>query len=877
MATKPITNESVVKHTLSNGLTVLTKEVHVAPVVACYVWYKVGARNERPGITGISHWVEHMLFKGTPKFPKEELKRQIERHGGRWNGFTNTDYTAYFEVLPADKIAFALEMEADRMQNSVVDENEVAVERTVILSEREGAENHPQFLLREEVQAAAYKAHPYQWGVIGWKSDLQSITRDDLYTYYRTYYVPNNAVLVVVGDFDTEEIMADIRRYFEKIPAGDAVLEPRTIEPPQNGERRVIVRKEGNIAHVDIAYHIPAIGDTDIYPLDVLQRVLSYGRSSRIYKELVDTELATSANLFIRGTKDPGLAWMSAEVRDGIKPEDVEQAFLPTIENVQSELVSDAELKKAINQAEAGFVYAQDSVSNQAGQLGYYESIYSHTLLDEYLNNIRNVTKADVQRVAQQYFVADNRTVGYFIPIPPTGANTSAGSPAPSNGGEFYYCANSEDGMQKSTKSIFAQNGRSPAREILDNGLVVIVQENHAIPVVSISGRLKAGGMYDTDEYAGCADFVASMLTRGTTTRTWQQIAEETESVGASVGVGGGTELVRFSARSLSKDFNLVLDVLSDVLRNPNFPTEEIDKHRNQVLSWFKAWDDDPAQVAERELRALLYPTGHPHHRRLQGYEDTITKLEREHLCDFHAQYYRPDATIIAVVGNIDTETAIAKVTEAFGDWQGTGEPPAFVIPTAEMQEPSRKIISMMDKSQVEVFLGHIGISRTNPDFYAVDVMNRILGGSAGIGRLFNYVRDVQGLAYGVWSRFSAGLGEGPFIARAGVNPKNVERAVQSILDEITRLKEDGITEQELADAQDMLVGTFALSMETNGGIANVLLDAEVFGLGLDYPQQHEQLYRAVTKEQAGNAARKYLHPERCTLVIAGPYTESTQ
>ena len=409
-------NGKVAEFTLSNGLKVLLKEIHVAPVAACYIWYKVGARNEYPGITGISHWVEHILFKGTPSLPKEELKRQIERNGGRWNGFTNADYTAYFEILPVDKIELALKLESDRMQNSIFDESEIESERTVILSEREGAENHPQFLLREEVQAAAYKAHPYQWGVIGWKSDLQSITREDLYNYYRDYYVPNNAILVLVGDFDTEQILKKVNDYFQDIPAGGNISEPRTVEPEQHGEKRVIVRKEGNIAYVNLAYHIPAVSSQDIYPLDVLRMVLSYGRTSKIYRNIVDKELATSAAFYTGRNKDPGLAWIYAEVRDSVKPEAVEQALLNEVSTIQSELVSDVELNRAINQAEAGFVYQQDSVSNQAHGLGYYESIISHQFLDSYLQNIRSVSKEDIQRVAQKYLCEDNRTVGYFIP-----------------------------------------------------------------------------------------------------------------------------------------------------------------------------------------------------------------------------------------------------------------------------------------------------------------------------------------------------------------------------------------------------------------------------------------------------------------------------
>jgi len=878
-------NDEVTEHLLSNGLKVLIKEVHAAPVASCYIWYKVGARNERPGITGISHWVEHMLFKGTPSFPKEELKRVIERNGGQWNGFTSTDYTAYFETLPADKIELGIHLEADRMHNSIFDEDEVGRERTVVLSEREGAENHPQFLLREEVQATAYKAHPYQWGIIGWKSDLQSITREDLYNYYRDYYAPNNATLVLVGDFDTDDILKKADKYFGGICAGKPVPHPRTTEPEQYGERRVIVRKAGNLAHINIAYHVPAVGHEDIYPLSVLQAVLSQGRSSRLYKAIVHQELATSASFYVGITIDPGLAWLNAEANASTTPDKVEEALIAEIEKVQSKFVADDELTRAINQAEANFIYAQDSVSRQASGLGYYETIASYKYVYTYLDNIRKVTKEDIQRVAAKYLLADNRTVGYFIPIQSGGKRMTNQTNAPNapnyseQAGSMLYYKSPFNGSQNAVSgNPAAKSGSSaspsgtPERVVLDNGLVLITAENRVLPVVAISGRLKAGGMYDTDEQAGIGDFVAHTLAKGTSSRTWQQVAEEIESVGASINFWGGIETASFSARLLTKDFEKVLSVLSDVLLHPIFPKEEIEKYQAQLRSRLKSWDDNPSSVADREIRTLIYPAGHPYHRRLQGYEETISKFKGDELFSFYHQYYRPDVAIIAVVGDIEAEDVREKIKNTFGDWKADGKPADFVIPPVKMQEASKKSISMMDKSQVEIALGHNGISRKNPDFYAVDVMNRILGGSAGLGRLFNYVRDVEGLAYGVWSSFSAGLGEGPFIARAGVNPQNVQRAIQSILNQIQQLKEDGITEQELEDAQNMLAGTFALSVETNGGIANVLLNSELFGLGLDYPKKHAQIYRAVTKEQVEKAALKYLHPDKCSLVTAGPY-----
>ena len=413
----------IIEHRLANGLKALTKEVHAAPVVGCYIWYKVGARNEKPGLTGVSHWVEHMQFKGTPNFPKEKLNRLIEGNGGKWNAFTSTDYTAYYETLPADKVSIALAMEADRMRNSAFDPVEVEAERTVILSEREGYENSPQFVLREEVLATAYKAHPYQWGIIGWPSDLNAMTRDDLYTYYSETYVPNNATLVVVGDFRTSELMKEVETHFGALPTGKAIQNPVTVEPEQRGERRVTVRKEGHIAYVEIAYHIPAAGHPDLYVLDVLSTVLSLGKTSRLYRALVDKQLAMSAYFYPDFTKDAGLATAFAEAQVGVESDTIEVALLNEISCLQNDLVTEVELQRAVNQTEAHFVFSMDSVSSQAAQIGYYETLASHKYLDTYLDNIRAVTREQIREVAQKYLTENNRTVGHFRPIVPHGGS----------------------------------------------------------------------------------------------------------------------------------------------------------------------------------------------------------------------------------------------------------------------------------------------------------------------------------------------------------------------------------------------------------------------------------------------------------------------
>ncbi len=413
---------------LDNGLVVLLKETCAAPVATCWIWYRVGGRNERPGLTGISHWTEHMMFKGTPAFPKGEIMRLVNKNGGVLNGFTSQDHTTYFETLPADRIELGLRIEADRMSNSVFDPGEVESERTVILSERQGAENSPSFLLFEEVSAAAFHVHPYGHQVLGWKEDLQRIARDDLWRHYRTYYSPRNAILVLVGNFEAPAMLEAVKTHFGPIPAGPEPPLVNVIEPPQRAERRVTVRQPGTTAYFQAVYHVPDVHHPDYYPLLVLDGILSgakpmslsspsvTNKSARIYRALVETELAASATSSFGGNLDPGLFSFSATVRAGRTLEEVEAAMLTEIRRVIDEPVEDAEQAKTLKQSRAQFAYANESVSNQAHWLGRMEMIESYRRLYIFLDHLSAVTQEDVQRVAQTYFQPDHLTIGWFVP-----------------------------------------------------------------------------------------------------------------------------------------------------------------------------------------------------------------------------------------------------------------------------------------------------------------------------------------------------------------------------------------------------------------------------------------------------------------------------
>ncbi len=422
---------------LENGLTIFIQEIHTAPLASVWCWYKVGSRDELPGFTGVSHWVEHMNFKGTTNIPREKVKGIIEEFGGSWNGYTWIDQTTYLETATRDALDRMLFIEAERMANGLYEPEEVDSERTVIISELEGGENDPDQLLEMEVNAAAFKAHPYGHPTIGWLSDLQRMTRDDLYGYYRRYYVPNNATLVVVGDVDPDDVIRRASHHFGGIAPG--ALPPRLLsaEPAQVGERRVTVEKEGTTAYLKLAYHAPAATDESFFPMLVIDTVLAGAkglnlwssfrtpppqRSARLYRALVEGRLASSVSAGLLPTSDPYLYTVSVTAREGAELEAVERAALAEIDRLAREGVTDPELEKAKNQLRARLVFENDSVTNIAHQLGYFQTVASVDLFLSLRRRIESVTREQVAGAAARHLRPSNRTVGWFKPIGPPGA-----------------------------------------------------------------------------------------------------------------------------------------------------------------------------------------------------------------------------------------------------------------------------------------------------------------------------------------------------------------------------------------------------------------------------------------------------------------------
>ena len=425
--------------TFDNGLKVLVQEEHTAPLASVWCWYKVGSKDERPGLTGVSHWVEHMNFKGTTNIPRDQIKGIIEQVGGGWNGYTWIDQTTYLETATRDALDRMLFIESERMANCLYHPDDCESERTVIISELQGGENDPDQLLDQELTATAFKAHPYRHPTIGWLTDLQTMTRDDLYGYYRRYYVPNNATLVIIGDVDTDEALRRAEHYFGAIPAGEVAARMRTVEPEQTGERRLTIRKPGTTAYLKVGYHAPAIGDPQFFALLALDAVLTGAkglnlwssfrmppaqRRARLYRALVERGLASLVGGALLPTAEPFLYTVSVTATEGTPLASAEAALLEEMDRVRQNGVTDAELAKAKQQLKARLVFDNDSITNIAHQLGYFETI---TGVDTFLTlqqRIAAVSLDEVAAAAASTFSASNRTIGWFDPLPAEGTAT---------------------------------------------------------------------------------------------------------------------------------------------------------------------------------------------------------------------------------------------------------------------------------------------------------------------------------------------------------------------------------------------------------------------------------------------------------------------
>ncbi len=902
-ATPLALTQDVRKTVLDNGLTVLTKEVHSAPVVTVQVWYKIGSRDEAPGVNGIAHQLEHMMFKGTTDRPIQ-FGRLFSALGSESNAFTSYDNTVYFGTIQREKLKALLTLEADRMQNSSIEPQQLAKEKRVVISELQGYENSPGYRLSRTVMRSAFPTQAYGLPVGGTKADVEKFTVEQVRYYYHKYYSPKNATLVIVGDFQTEPTLAAVKETFGKVQnrelkgEGDAPStpnaapanqssnpQPSNVQPAtsQRQQAPIVLRQEGSAKFLQEVYPLPAVNHPDVPALDVMDYILTGGRNSRLYQALVESGLASGMSGGAINLSKAGWYELSATAAPGQELEKIDQVLASELAKLRDKGVTEEELNRAKTQLTATVILGNRDITSQAMQLGSDQSIagdYRYT--ERYLATVKNIGSADVQRVAQTYLASANRTVGFFEPTKLDGkaGTTSTGATQTS---ESFNAGPPVDPAEvaKYLPSIDSANTQVtqslPQEFRLANGLRVLLLPDPSTPTVTLSGYMRAGTEFDSAPKAGLASLTAENLMNGTKTRDALQIAKALEERGASLGFGANREGVSIEGNSLAADLPILIQTFADVVQNATFPTEKLELTRQQALTSLKVELDTPSVLARRTFQQTIYPENHPFH--AFPTDNSLKGISREDLVTFYQQHYRPDTTILTLVGDFDAAKVRSLLESQLSQWQASGKPLVANYPKVELPKTLVRLNPVMPgKAQSITYLGYKGIDRKDPRFYAASVLNQIVGGDTLSSRLGTEIRDRQGLTYGIYSYFQAGLNPGPFLIQMQTAPEDASKAIASTISLLKNIQEKGVTSAEVAAAKRSITSQYPVALANPDGLAQTILSNEVYGLGPSEIREFLNQIKAVTVDQVNQSAKELLHPDNLVVVTAGPsVSASTQ
>jgi zinc protease len=858
--------EGIRTETLPNGLRVFFKPVPGASTVTTMVAYKVGSADENLDATGLSHYLEHLMFKGTDKLMPGDIDRMTQRAGGRNNAYTTEDFTTYHFDFAADRWDTALQIEADRMRNLCIDaKHEFEQEKGAVVSELEMDEDQPFDLEGKAILPLLFgKTTPYGHPVIGERQHVRGATAAIIKSHYDRWYHPNNAVLVIVGGFDEAQALARIKELFSPIPS--APLPERKTATPVHRDApvRIDLPSKFEVPRLVMGLNGVRSGDTDSYALDVVQSVLSSGKTSRLYRKLVEEEgIASGVAASNNAGRFPGWFSVQVELLKGQPRERAEQLVLAELKRLAEEPISPAELRRVQRGIVAGFVFGHESVHELADSITRGVTVNDLDYLKTYLPKITAVTAADVQAAARKYLDAQRRVVVWSVPKD-AAAGGADGAVKPSKRQERHA------GDAATANGGFTLT--NTRRVVLPNGLTLLLLENHRLPIVVAEAYVKGTRLSEPADKAGVASLVGDLLDEGTATRTGQQIATAIEDVGGILSTGAAGA----SVRVLTPDRSLGLDQLFDCLIHPSFPKDAFERKRAQHVSALID-DEQRADVrAQRGFLELVYGPKHPLSRPSKGLRPIVEKLTPADCKAFHDARFVPNNTVVALVGDFQTPEVVAEITRQTAGWK-SAPPPKPDLPAVEKPETfTQKIITVPDSAQLYVFLGHAGIRRDSPDYYKLLVMDYVLGtGSGFTDRLSASLRDRQGLAYSVSASITSNASEerGTFTGSIATFPDKFAPVKEGFLREINRIRTEAPSAQEVEDAKKYLLGSLPFHFTTSAAVAGQLLQIERFRLGFDYLDTFRKEVATVTPADVQAVARKYLDPDHMALVAAGPVT----
>lgn len=862
------------EYTLKNGLRVILHQDKSTPIVTVGTWYHVGAKNEVAGRTGFAHLFEHMMFQGSKNYDADYFT-PLQEAGGSVNGTTNQDRTWYFETVPSNFLELALFMEADRLANLLpaMTQEKLDNQRDVVKNERrQRVDNQPYGTAFEKIGAIMYpKGHPYNWTTIGSLEDLQAASMDDVKGFFRQYYVPNNTILVLSGDFDEKQARTWIDKYFAVMEKGGEITRPNPPMPKLDKEIRETVEDNVPLPRRYFVWHGVRAYAADEPALDILGFVLSSGRTSRLQSNLIySKELAQQVGAGNGSNEIGGTFQITATARPGKSLDDIEKEIDAEIANIKKTPPTADEMSRALNTIESGTISDLQTILGKAGQLTTYEGYLGKAnWFQEDLDRYRKVTAADVQRVANTYLGA-NRLVMSYVPRTGEGPRADRGADRPTS----VKSEKKDEARLAAQTAALPKPGPNPKFALpaiektkLKNGLEVWMVEQNELPLVSMNLVLGTGWTNEPNSKVGVGNMTAQLLDDGTTTLSATEIANRQQALGVNINSGSSWDSTNVTLQTLTKNLDEALALYADIVQNPAFPATELESLKRRAVVGLRQQKANPNAISGVVYNKVLYGD-HPYGRTTT--EATIGAITRDDLVGYYNSTYRPNNGTLIVVGSFDKAALKDKLEKAFASWK-PGDVSVNELPTAKPQEKAGIfIVDRPNSAQSVVSVGQIGVDRMNPDYVALQVMNTILGGGF-TARINMNLREDKGYTYGARSGFTFRRGAGPFEAGGDIQTAVTKESIVELMKELNGIRGAiPVTQKELDYNKQSIIRRFPAGFETIGAISNQLSNLVVYDLPDSYFNDFIAKVNGVTLDDVNRVAKKYIDPSKMAIVIVG-------